>query len=182
MRLTPLRRHHLRPPARRTASSRPGSPASTPRPRTTQQRATTTAAHHAGSRCASSADTTAAPTSARPRRGAHRRRVVLLIGWLVAAGVLLTSSVARAETVQIVALAQTVDQVLNNIRNWIMGILALVTVVFLTIGGLRYLMASGDPGEVEKAKGAFKAAGIGFGLAALAPLVVEILKGIVGGV
>lgn len=132
------------------------------------------------SRCAGSTDTT--PTPARSRRGAHRRRVVLLIGWLVAAGVLLSSSVARAETVHVVALAQTVDEVLNNIRSWIMGILAGVAVVFLTIGGLRYLMASGDPGEVEKAKGAFKAAGIGFGLAALAPLVVEILKGIVGGV
>ncbi|OLZ59509.1 Mbov_0395 family pilin-like conjugal transfer protein [Amycolatopsis keratiniphila] len=107
---------------------------------------------------------------------------MLLLGWLVAAGVLLAPSAARAETVHYVALAATVDQVLNNIRNWIMGILAGVAVVFITIGGLRYLMASGDPGEIEKAKGAFKAAGIGFGLAALAPLVVEILKGIVGGV
>ncbi|OKJ95648.1 hypothetical protein AMK34_21795 [Amycolatopsis sp. CB00013] len=122
------------------------------------------------------------PVPARPSRRAHRRRVVLLIGWLVAAGVLVTSSAARADTVHHVALAATVDQVLNNIRNWIMGILAGVAVVFITIGGLRYLMASGDPGEIEKAKGAFKAAGIGFGLAALAPLVVEILKGIVGGV
>ncbi|MFE0025115.1 pilin [Amycolatopsis sp. NPDC059021] len=107
---------------------------------------------------------------------------MLLIGWLVATGVLLMSSVARAETVQIVALARTVDDVLNNIRNWILGLLGLVTVVFVTIGGLRYLMAGGDPGEIEKAKGAFKAGLIGFGLAALAPLVVEILKGIVGGV
>ncbi|MFD4252467.1 Mbov_0395 family pilin-like conjugal transfer protein [Amycolatopsis thermoflava] len=111
-----------------------------------------------------------------------RRRRALLAGWLIGAALLLTSPAARAETVHIVALAQTVDEVLNNIRNWIMGILAGVAIVFLTIGGLRYLMASGDPGEVEKAKGAFKAAGIGFGLAALAPLVVEILKGIVGGV
>ncbi|WP_253858886.1 pilin [Prauserella alba] len=89
---------------------------------------------------------------------------------------------ATADVGQVVALARTVDEVLGNIRDWIMGILAAVAVVFLTIGGLRYLMASGDPGEVEKAKGAFKAAGIGFGLAALAPLVVEILTGIVGGV
>ncbi len=118
-----------------------------------------------------------------PRRGRHhRRRVVLLLGWLVAAGVLLTSSVARAETVQVVALAQTVDQVLTNIRNWVMGILAGIALVLFSISGLRYLLASGDPGEIEKAKGAFKAGCIGFGLAALAPLVVEILKGIVGGV
>ncbi|WP_020499163.1 pilin [Sciscionella marina] len=100
---------------------------------------------------------------------------------LVALGLLLSVS-AHAETVQVFALARSVDDVLGNIRNWIMGILAGVAVVFLTIGGLRYLMASGEPGEIEKAKGAFKAAGIGFGLAALAPLVVEILKNIVGGV
>lgn len=36
------------------------------------------------------------------------------------------------------------------------------------------------PGEVEKAKQSFKSAGFGYALAALAPLVVEILRGIVG--
>ncbi len=180
MRLTPHRHRHLRPPARRTAPRRPGSSTPTQRPRPAPPQSATATTHHIGSRCAGSADT--APAPGRPRPGTRHPRVVLLLGWLVAAGLLLTSSVARAETVQIVALAQTVDEVLNNIRSWIMGILAGVAVVFLTIGGLRYLMASGDPGEIEKAKGAFKAAGIGFGLAALAPLVVEILKGIVGGV
>ncbi|MDX3187787.1 pilin [Streptomyces sp. MN03-5084-2B] len=108
-------------------------------------------------------------------------RAIALVGVFVAATLLLPEAAAQAETVQYVALAQTVDQVLSNIRNWIMGILAGVALVFFTIGGLRYLMAGDNPGEVEKAKGAFKAAGIGFGLAALAPLVVEILKTIVGG-
>jgi hypothetical protein len=70
--------------------------------------------------------------------------------------------------------------VLDNIRNWIMGILAGLATVFLTVGGVRYVMAAGDPGEVEKAKTAFKSAAIGYGLAALAPLVVTVLKGIVG--
>lgn len=119
------------------------------------------------------------PTSSRQQR--HRSTVLLGLT-LAAAGLLLTGSAAHAETVQYVALAKTVDEVLGNIRNWIMGILGAVVLVFLTIGGLRYLMASGDPGEIEKAKGAFKAAGIGFCLAALAPVVVEILKTIVGGV
>ncbi|MFD8493886.1 pilin [Amycolatopsis sp. NPDC059657] len=117
-----------------------------------------------------------------PRAGTARHSRLLPALWLVVAGLLLTGSAASAETVHIVALAGTVDEVLSNIRKWIMGILAGVAVVFLTVGGLRYLMAAGDPGEIEKAKGAFKAAGIGFGLAALAPIVVEILKGIVGGV
>lgn len=82
--------------------------------------------------------------------------------------------------VRVVALAGSVGAVLDNVRNWIMGVLAGLATVFLTIGGLRYVMAAGDPGEVAKAKLAFKSAGIGYGLAALAPLVVTVLKGIVG--
>ncbi|QFU86759.1 pilin [Amycolatopsis sp. YIM 10] len=173
MRLTPRQPVRHRP--RRAASRRPATPATTARPGGAPPPAVP--APRTATRCAGGA-----ATRVRPRHRVHCRRLVLLVGWLLAAGVVLTSSAARADTIQIVALAQTIDEVLSNIRNWIMGILAGVAVVFLTIGGLRYLMASGDPGEIEKAKGAFKAAGIGFGLAALAPLVVEILKGIVGGV
>jgi hypothetical protein len=88
--------------------------------------------------------------------------------------------VAASGAVRVVALAGSVDTVLNNIRNWIMGILAGLATVFLTIGGVRYVMAAGDPGEVAKAKIAFKSAAIGYALAALAPLVVTVLKGIVG--
>jgi len=99
---------------------------------------------------------------------------------VVAATLLLvTMRPAHAATTQ-VALAGSVGQVLDNIRNWLMGILAALATVFLTIGGVRYVMAAGNPGEVEKAKTAFKSAGIGYALAALAPLVVTVLKGIVG--
>jgi hypothetical protein len=116
------------------------------------------------------------------RRPVYSQNRALLVVWLVAVVVLLAGPAAHAETVHVVALAARVDDVLNNIRTWIMSILGGVALVFLTLGGLRYLMGSGDPGEIEKAKGAVKAAGIGFGLAALAPLIVEILKSIVGGV
>jgi hypothetical protein len=90
-----------------------------------------------------------------------------------------SNAVAHADTV-VLALAGSIDEVLTNIRNWVMGILATLATVFLSIGGVRYLMGGGDPGEIEKAKTAFKAAGIGYGLAALAPLVVTVLQGIVG--
>lgn len=78
------------------------------------------------------------------------------------------------------ALESNVNGVLTNIRNWVMGILAMLATVLVTIGGVRYVLSAGDPGEVEKAKTAFKSAAIGYGLAALAPLVVSILKGFVG--
>lgn len=84
------------------------------------------------------------------------------------------------EQVQVVALAATVGQVLDNIRNFVVGLLAALATVFLTIGGARYIMAGGDAGEVERARAALRSAAFGYALAALAPLVVEVLKQIVG--
>ncbi|MEV6831266.1 pilin [Amycolatopsis sp. NPDC051102] len=107
-----------------------------------------------------------------------RGQLALLVE-LLALLLLASAPVARADTM-VVALAGSVTAVLDNVRNWIMGILAGLATVFLTIGGVRYVLGGGDPGEIEKAKTAFKSAGWGYGLAALAPLVVEILKGIVG--
>jgi type IV secretion system pilin len=73
-----------------------------------------------------------------------------------------------------------IPTVINNLRNWIVGLLAALATLFLTFGGLRYLMAGGDPGEVETAKRALKAAATGYGLAILAPVIVTVLQGIVG--
>jgi hypothetical protein len=124
------------------------------------------------------------PTRTEPHPTARRRRRVLLplaAVALAAAFVVLAAAPAFADGgVRVVALAGSVDEVLNNLRNWLMGILAGLATVFLTVGGVRYLMAGGDPGEVEKAKTAFKSAGWGYAAAALAPLVVTVLKGLVG--
>jgi hypothetical protein len=106
--------------------------------------------------------------------------VLSLVAALSTTGLVLAAP-ARAQDAQVVlAIAQSVEEVLNNVRNWIVGILASLATVFLTIGGARYTMAGGDPGEVERAREALRAAAKGYALAALAPLVVEILKGIVG--
>ncbi|MGH3784906.1 MAG: pilin [Pseudonocardiaceae bacterium] len=119
-----------------------------------------------------------APAPGGQRRGVRHRLVVIIV---VAALVLLLSAwSAHAQTTQVLALAGSIDQVLTNIRTWVMGILASLATVFLSIGGVRYVMGGGDPGEIEKAKTAFKSATIGYGLAALAPLVVTVLQGIVG--
>lgn len=117
-------------------------------------------------------------TGARTRRRAVGRLVV--IGEVTALALVLSVSVSHAASTNVLALAGSVDQVLTNVRNWVMGILAGLATVFLSIGGVRYVMGGGDPGEIEKAKTAFKAAGIGYGLAALAPLIVTVLQGIVG--
>src|SRR5690606_20359763 len=81
--------------------------------------------------------------------------------------VLLVPGVALASTEQLI-------EVLNNLRNWIVGIAGTLVAVMLTIAGLRYLLAS-DPGETEKAKTALRAAAIGFAIVILAPAFVAIL-------
>ncbi len=118
-------------------------------------------------------------TPRRRRPTIRARRLAVAAGLTVA---VLWSSAAEASAAPVMILAQavSVDQVLTNIRNWVVGILALLATVSLTIGGLRYILGNGDPGEIEKAKSAFRGACVGYALAVLAPLVVTVLKGIVG--
>jgi Type IV secretion system pilin len=124
-------------------------------------------------------------TARRPGRApASRARLTALttVTALGAAAVLTAAAQpALASTaVQVLAVA-SIDQVIANITTWITGILAGLATLFLTIGGLRYLMAGGDPSEVERAKTALRSAAIGYGLAILAPVIVTVLKSLVGG-
>lgn len=118
----------------------------------------------------------------RVRRTLLISNAVALLLLLAASGTAVAEAAAAPGAVlaqAVLAQAQSVEQVLGNIRTWVVGILALLATVFLTIGGVRYILGSGDPGEIEKAKSAFRSACVGYALAVLAPLVVEILRGIV---
>ena len=77
--------------------------------------------------------------------------------------------------------ADSITQVISNTTVWIVGILAGLATLFLTLAGVRYLMANGDPAEVEKAKTALRSAAIGYALAILAPVIVALLGSLVGG-
>ncbi|GIF98775.1 pilin [Catellatospora citrea] len=74
---------------------------------------------------------------------------------------------------------KSLPDVISSLTSWIIGILAGVATLFLTIGGLRYLAAGGDPAEVERAKGSLRSAMLGYALALLAPVLIEIVRGIV---
>ena len=74
----------------------------------------------------------------------------------------------------------TLGSVIDGLRNLLVGLLAGLATLFLTVGGVRYISAGGDPSQVEKAKIALRSAAVGYGLAALAPMLVGVLKGIVG--
>ena len=71
--------------------------------------------------------------------------------------------------------------VIANLQAWVMGILAAVATLFLVLAGVYWATAGGDPVQVDKAKGALKNALIGYGLAVLAPVLLRVVQGIVGG-
>lgn len=74
----------------------------------------------------------------------------------------------------------SIAEVISNITGWVMGIIALVATMFLVIGGLRYMAAGGDPAQVEQAKGNVKSALIGYALAVLSPVILQVLQSILG--
>lgn len=76
---------------------------------------------------------------------------------------------------------QQIIQILDGLRNALVAVLVALSVTALTYAGVRYVIAAGDPGGVEKAKGAVKSALVGLSLALLAPVLVAIVKQIVGG-
>ena len=78
------------------------------------------------------------------------------------------------------AAVTSLNQVITNITVWIGGLLGGLATLLATIGGVRYLLANGDPAEVAKAKETLKSAAIGYGVAILAPVLLVILKGFVG--
>jgi hypothetical protein len=79
------------------------------------------------------------------------------------------------------AAANDLNGVIDNLRVWLAGLLAALATLFLTIGGIRYLLAGGDPAALERAKGSVRAAIIGYALALLAPVLATIVQHVVGG-
>jgi hypothetical protein len=108
---------------------------------------------------------------------ATRRRLRHLIGVAVTV-VLLVVWVAPPAVAQ--AADPTLGQVIDRLRAVLVGLLVGLATLLLTVGGVRYLLAGGDPGQVEKAKITLRSAAIGYGLAVLAPVLVRLLRYVVG--
>ena len=118
--------------------------------------------------------------SPRRRRGiVFRLRAVAVLGVV---GVLLFGAAepAAAGAIVVAAPPGSLSQVIDNVRNVLIGLLVGLATLFLTVGGVRYLSADGDPGEVERAKKSLRNAAIGYGLAMLAPVIVTVLQSLVG--
>ena len=101
-----------------------------------------------------------------------------LIGRLLALAALAMVIAAAPASAQ--ATGPNLSSVIDALRIGMVGLLAGLATLFLTVGGIRYLLAGGDPSQVERAKQSLRSAAVGYAVAALAPVLVAILRSIIG--
>jgi hypothetical protein len=112
------------------------------------------------------------------RMGGIGNRCLPELSGVAAAAVLVVVWLAPSAVAQ--ATDPTLGQVIDRLRTVLVGLLVGLATLLLTVGGVRYLLAGGDPGQVEKAKVTLRSAAIGYGLAVLAPVLVRLLRYVVG--
>lgn len=69
---------------------------------------------------------------------------------------------------------------LNRLRDTLMLVVGSLSLVMLTVGGIRYVTAGGDPDGIRGAKQTVKHALLGLALAVLAPVLIQVIKSILG--
>ncbi|GIJ49752.1 hypothetical protein Val02_66380 [Virgisporangium aliadipatigenens] len=99
---------------------------------------------------------------------------MFVVGIAVAATVSAVPEAAyAAEPHAAVVAVESIDQVLNNMRAWLMGLLGAWVALCATVGWFRY--TSGESDEVERGKRSLRYAGLGFIGAMLTPLIIKVL-------
>ena len=84
-------------------------------------------------------------------RSKRSRRAAVTVAMLAGLLVMFAAPAALAVT-ELATPPKDLNTVINNITAWLVGLLVALATLFLTVGGIRYLLAGGDPGEVNKAK------------------------------
>jgi len=123
---------------------------------------------------------TAAQSASIPIRRVPSASVPGIHSLLLRTGALLALLLVTGVTPALAAPPTDLNGVIGGIRNWAMGVLFALTTLYLTVAGIRYVMAGGSPHAMEEAKTAVRNSLLGYALAALAPLLADIVKGIVG--
>src|SRR5690606_3692301 len=115
------------------------------------------------------------------RRPRKRARAAALGGAALAAALLLAWG--EAAWAQEAAEASTADirEVVERLRNVVVALASAVGTLLLAIAGLRWMLAGGDPSQIDAAKRALSGAGIGYGIAILATALMAVLDYVVSG-
>jgi hypothetical protein len=74
----------------------------------------------------------------------------------------------------------TVEEVLDSVLGSLQAIIAILSIIFIVIGGILYITASGDEGRVRTAKGAITAAMVGLALGIGAPSFLKQIGEVLG--
>ncbi len=74
----------------------------------------------------------------------------------------------------------SIVDILNRVRDMLMLIIGSLSLVMLTVGGIRYVTAGGDKDGINGAKQTVKHALLGLGVAILAPVLIQVIKTILG--
>ena len=74
----------------------------------------------------------------------------------------------------------SVTDILNRVRDMLMLVIGSLSLVMLTVGGIRYVMAGGDKEGIHSAKQTVTHALFGLGVAIAAPVLIQIIKSILG--
>ncbi len=70
--------------------------------------------------------------------------------------------------------------ILNRVRDMLMLVIGSLSLVMLTVGGIRYVTAGGDKDGVHSAKQTVQHALLGLGVAILAPVFIQVIKAVLG--
>ncbi len=74
----------------------------------------------------------------------------------------------------------SITDILNRVRDMLMLVIGSLSLVMLTVGGIRYAMAGGDKDGIHSAKQTVQHALFGLGVAILAPVLIQIIKTVLG--
>ncbi len=69
------------------------------------------------------------------------------------------------------------NTVVGSVYAAILGIAGVVSVIFIIIGGYKYVISQGNPGDVEKAKGTIIYAIVGLVITMMAFAIVQLVAG-----
>ncbi len=75
----------------------------------------------------------------------------------------------------------TISQLLSSILSHLMGIIAIIAIIFIVIGGIMYMLSTGNEAMVTKAKKTWAGAVIGLAIALAAPTFLKEIKSILNG-
>lgn len=77
--------------------------------------------------------------------------------------------------------ASSMAELLGNVLNALLGVVAFISLIFIIIGAVMYMLSSGNEQMIERAKKTIAGAVVGLAIAAAAPTFLKEIKNILGG-